>query len=70
MSQTNEFDTRQYMFDNAFEAFYYEDTDLQQVPSHQHNFYEIYMFEGGDVTYEVRDKLNNLLPGEIGRAHV
>ena len=65
MPHANEFDTRQYMLDNAFEAFYYEDANLEQVPSHQHNFYEIYLFEGGDVTYEVRDKLYNLLPGDI-----
>lgn len=65
MPHPNKFDTRQYMRDNAFEAFYYEDANLKNVSPHQHDFYEIYLFEGGDVTYVVGEKAYDLIPGDI-----
>ncbi|MDR1558989.1 MAG: AraC family ligand binding domain-containing protein [Clostridiales bacterium] len=65
MPHASKFNTRQYMLDNAFEAFYYEDSDLASVMSHQHDFYEIYLFEGGDVTYAVGAEKYDLLPGDI-----
>lgn len=65
MPHGSAFNTRQYMLDNAFEAFYYTSTDLRQVASHVHDYYEVYFFESGDVTYVVNNKAYPLLPGDI-----
>lgn len=65
MPHGSAFNTRQYMLDNAFEAFYYTSTDLTQVVSHAHDYYEIFLFESGDVTYVVGEKEYALLPGDI-----
>ncbi len=65
MPHGQEFDPRQYMLDNAFEAFYYINDDLQRVNSHYHNYYEMYLFESGDVTYVAGENHYDLLPGDI-----
>ena len=65
MPHSYEFDPRQYMLDNAFEAFYYSTADFERVAPHYHNFYEIYLFENGDVTYVVGDHRYHLQPGDI-----
>lgn len=65
MPHTTTFDPRQFMMDNAFEAFYYQTTNLKRVGSHQHGFYEIYLFESGNVTYVVGNKKYDLLPGDM-----
>lgn len=50
-----EFITRQYMDSQEFELFYYSDshTSLGKVALHTHDFYELYFFLEGDVTYEI-----------------
>lgn len=65
MPHGSKFNTRQYMLDNAFEAFYYTSTDLKRVAPHFHDYYEVYLFESGDVTYVVEDKKYDLFPGDI-----
>lgn len=65
MPHVTKFDTRQYMLDNAFEVYFYQTTDLKRVASHRHNFYEIYLFESGDVTYVVGGKSYDLMPGDM-----
>ena len=52
-NQPKQFDSRQYMLRNDFEAFYYSDDDMRSVASHRHNFYEMLFFIEGDVTYIV-----------------
>ncbi len=68
------FDSRQYMLDSAFEAFYYSTTHVWRVASHTHAYFEVYLLEGGDVTYQVGRRQYPLLPGDIlllppGEAH-
>jgi AraC-like DNA-binding protein len=65
MPQGQSFFSRQYMLDQAFEAFYYTSTDMKQVALHLHDYYEIYLFECGDVTYTIDDTRYNLMPGDI-----
>lgn len=61
-----EFITRQYMDNREFELFFYSDHDrsLEKVALHSHDFYELYFFLEGDVTYEVDDKRYVLNPGD------
>lgn len=61
-----EFITRQYMDNREFELFFYSDHDrsLEKVALHTHDFYELYFFLEGDVTYEVDDKHYLLTPGD------
>ena len=65
MPTATPFASRQYMLDSAFEAFYYNTTDVWRVASHTHDYYEIYLFESGDVTYRVGGQQYSLLPGDI-----
>lgn len=65
MPHTQKFETRQYMLDNAFEAYYYVSANPSRVGSHFHNYYEVYLFESGDVTYAVGQQRYVLQPGDI-----
>ncbi|PHV69538.1 AraC family transcriptional regulator [Sporanaerobium hydrogeniformans] len=59
-----EFDTRQYMKSSDFEIFYYNDATLQHVSPHTHDYYEIYFFIEGDITYKIEQKTYNLQFGD------
>ena len=59
------FDTRQYMLRNDFEAFYYSDDELRSVAPHRHNFYELFFFIEGDVTYMIDGQPYPLRPGDL-----
>lgn len=48
-----DFNTRQYMRSADFELFYYNDTKLQSVGSHHHDYCEFYFFLEGDVEYHI-----------------
>ena len=60
-----QFDTRQYMLRNDFEAFYYSDDELRSVAAHRHNFYELLFFIEGDVTYMVDGQPYPLRTGDL-----
>lgn len=59
-----DFNTRQYMAAKDIEIFYYNDINLDHVRAHQHEYYEIYFFLEGDVTYEVGNKSYDLQYGD------
>ena len=66
MKQTpKNFETRQYMLRNDFEAFYYSDNDMSEVAPHRHSYYELLFFLEGDVTYMIGDRPYRLLPGDL-----
>lgn len=50
---------------NDFELFHYKDEPPLEIGFHNHDFYEIYFFISGKVTYIVEGKSYNLKPGDI-----
>lgn len=62
---TQKFETRQKMSKKTFEIFYYRDAKLDPVEIHHHDFYEIYYFLGGDVSYLIDGKKYKLTPGDL-----
>lgn len=60
------FSNRQTMPDNCdFEIFSYSDNCLKTVDYHHHDFYEIYYFVSGNVSYMVGANRYDLEPGEL-----
>lgn len=59
------FNTRQYMQNEDFEIFYYEDKILAPVSMHQHDFYEIYFFLSGNLDICLGDTTYPLSYGDI-----
>ena len=59
------FDPRQSMSSNKFEIFHYSDAKFEGVPVHQHDFYEVYFFIGGNVEYNVEGNSYSLKSGDI-----
>lgn len=59
------FTTRQYMINHDFEFFHNRDMSLFEVDYHSHDFYEVYFFVSGYVTYIIEGKAYKLKPGDI-----
>lgn len=59
------FDPRQEMRLQNYEIFHYRDAKLDSVDVHHHDFYEVYLFLGGHVTYSVEGKNYLLQRGDI-----
>jgi AraC-like DNA-binding protein/mannose-6-phosphate isomerase-like protein (cupin superfamily) len=59
------FTLRQHMKTNDFELFHYNDSIPVEVDFHNHDFYEIYMFLSGSVTYVIEGKSYRLRPKDI-----
>lgn len=59
------FDPRQSMSDSRFEIFHYRDAKFEGVPVHQHDFYEVYYFIGGNVEYSVEGRTYQLRSGDL-----
>ena len=59
------FTPRQYMINSNFEFFHYKDQPKLEVEYHNHDFYEIYFFISGRVTYIIEGKTYSLKPGDI-----
>ena len=53
------------MVNKDFEFFHYIDDSLMEVEYHNHDFYEIYFFLSGKVTYIIEGKSYSLKPGDI-----
>ncbi len=64
-NRTQKFETRQKMSKKTFEVFHYRDAKAQTVNIHHHDFYEIYYFLGGDVSYLIEGKKYKLNIGDI-----
>jgi len=60
-----EFTLRQYMINPDFDFYHYIDESLMEVEYHNHDFYEIYFFISGRVTYIIEGKSYILKPGDI-----
>lgn len=59
------FTQRQQMQKNTFEVFHYKDEYMKEVALHHHDFYEIYFFVSGNVTYNIESRNYTLQPGDI-----
>lgn len=64
-----EFTPRQYMVTPDFEYFHYADNSAIEVEYHKHDFFEIYFFISGKVTYIIEGKSYKLKPGDILLIH-
>ena len=62
---THKFDSRQQMSKKTFEIFHYKDAKAQSVNIHHHDFYEMYYFLGGDVTYLIEGEKYKLNVGDL-----
>ena len=59
------FDPRQYMVSRDFEIYYYSDTDMKNVASHTHDYYEFYFFIKGNVSININGMNQHLQPGDV-----
>lgn len=59
------FNARQDMSRSGFEIFHYQDPEIQEIPIHHHDFFEVYLFLGGKVDYFVEGRTYRLIPGDI-----
>lgn len=64
-SGAQRFDSRQSMKNKRFEVFHYRDKKLENVSVHHHDFFEIYFFLSGKVTFRVEGKTYHLEPGDL-----
>jgi len=53
------------MLSENYEIFHYRDSYLKDVALHHHDFYEIYCFISGSVSYTIESRNYNLQPGDI-----
>ncbi len=59
------FKSRQYMLSKDFEIYYYSDVNMTSIHNHSHNYYEFYIFLGGEVALHVEDEKYPLKPGDV-----
>ena len=63
--KTHNFTDRQKMGRNTFEVYHYRDEYVKEVPLHHHDFYEIYFFISGNVSYNIESRSYRLSPGDV-----
>ena len=63
--KTHKFTDRQKMSRNTFEIYHYRDEIMKEVPLHHHDFYEIYFFISGNVSYNIESRSYRLSPGDV-----
>lgn len=59
------FTSRQVMQGKTFEIFHYHQPKAERVEVHHHDFYEIYLFLRGTVSYRVEGRIYHLEPGDL-----
>ena len=59
------FDSRQSMKDKRFEVFHYRDKKMENVGIHHHDFFEVYFFLSGRVSFKVEGKSYHLESGDL-----
>lgn len=63
--QKDEFSQRQTMVRPDFECYHYLDLFPPEVQFHEHEFYEVFFFISGNVTYNIEGRTYLLHPGDI-----
>lgn len=56
---------RQHMLAEKYEINHYRDAYLSEVALHHHDFYELYFYISGNISYTVESRNYNLSPGDI-----
>ena len=74
MAQIAKFNSSQVMIAGDFEAYHYCEPYSKTLDFHTHEFFECFLFLGGDVTYYIEDRVYPLIPGDLllippGRMH-
>ena len=64
-NKTHNFTDRQKMSRNSFEVYHYRDGNMKEVALHHHDFYEIYFFISGNVSYNIESRSYRLSSGDI-----
>lgn len=64
-TKTHSFTSRQKMRTNTFEVFHYKDTHMTEVALHHHDFYEVYFFLSGNVSYNIESRSYLLTSGDV-----
>lgn len=64
-SRPQNFNSRQMMNRSTFEIFHYRDANMQEVALHHHDFFEIYFFLSGNVSYNIESRSYRLTPGDL-----
>ena len=64
-TRTHSFTSRQKMSRNTFEIFHYRDNSPEEVALHHHDFYEVYFFISGSVSYNIETRSYRLSPGDM-----
>lgn len=59
------FNDRQYMLDDYFEIFYYENSYFSGVKNHIHDYYEFYFFIDGNMQISINHKKHSLKHGDV-----
>lgn len=59
------FSTRQYMFSEDFEIYYYSDKPGKSVAEHTHDYYEFYFFLEGNVNIIIEGNPLTIKPGDF-----
>lgn len=62
---TQDFTSRQYMITPDFEFFHYKNEPGMEIGYHNHDFYEIFFFISGNVTYLIEGTSYRLKAGDI-----
>lgn len=65
MNIINEYTKRQIMINSGYEIFHYNTKNRVEVELHHHDFYELYYFISGNVTYNINCRSFLLKPGDI-----
>ena len=63
--RSQHFDSRQSMKDKRFEVFHYRDKKLDGVGLPHQDFYEVYFFLSGRVSFKVEGRSYHLEPGDL-----
>lgn len=63
--RTHNFTERQKMSRNTFEIYHYRNENVKEVALHHHDFYEIYFFISGNISYNIESRSYRLSPGDV-----
>lgn len=64
-TKTHAFTTRQHMINRTYEVYHYWDRNMSELALHHHDFYEMYLFLSGDISYNIESRIYHVHPGDI-----
>lgn len=64
-SLLSQFDNSPSMIHKSFNSNYFKGAPNPMVTLHSHDYYELYLFLSGDVTYQIEDKHYKLAKGDL-----